>query len=182
MSNLNGVTISDLRSLLLRPNEPYLGSLQVPHLKRVLSGVEITNLELLAELEDAGLGNLEVIDFANSNKSGFNGICFRDSMQNIGFSFRGTDLKTLSSLTIDSFADIEAFLTNHNEQVWQAQTLFAEHQSLTGQNFLYGHSLGGFLAESVYSQNHENITNTFVINPLHVDSKSLDNKSKIYIN
>lgn len=173
------ITISDLQSIILRPNEPYLGNLRVPHLKRVLSGVEITNSELFEELKSADLGDLELLDLAYNSKSGFNGICFIDSMQNVGFSFRGTDFKTLASLTTDGFADIEAFLTNHNEQVDQALSLFSKHQSSSGQNFLFGHSLGGFIAESVYCQNKGNITNTFVINPLHIDSHSLDNKSKI---
>lgn len=173
------ITISDLQSIILSPNEPYLGNLRVPHLKRVLSGVEITNLELLKELESAELGSLEVLDLDHSNQSGFNGICFQDSMQNVGFSFRGTDLKTFSSLATDSLADIEAFLTNHNKQINQAEALFLAHQSSSGQNFLFGHSLGGFLAESIYSQNHENIANAFVINPLHIDSQSLDSQATI---
>lgn len=173
------IIISDLKSVISNPNEPYLGNLQVPQFKRVLSGVEITNLELLEELEFAELGSLEVLDLDHSNQSGFNGICFQDSMQNVGFSFRGTDLKTFSSLATDSLADIEAFLTNHNKQINQAEALFLAHQNSSGQNFLFGHSLGGFLAESIYSQNHENIANAFVINPLHIDSQSLDSQATI---
>lgn len=175
------ITITDLKSIILNPNEPYLGNLHFPRLKIALSGVCTTNFELFEELESAGLGNLEVIDLANNQKSGFNAICFKDSMQNVGFSFRGTDLKTFSSLAADSLADVEAFLTNHNEQVEQAQTLFAKHQNLAGQNFLYGHSLGGFLAESVYLHNHANIANAFVINPLHIDSQYLETKSQIAV-
>ena len=173
------ITISDLQSIILSPNEPYLGNLRVPHLKRVLSGVEITNSELFEELKSADLGDLELLDLAYNSKSGFNGICFIDSMQNVGFSFRGTDFKTLASLTTDGFADIEAFLTNHNKQINQAEALFLAHQSSAGQNFLFGHSLGGFLAESIYSQNHENIANAFVINPLHINSRSLDSQATI---
>ena len=44
---------------------------------------------------------------------------------------------------------------------------------------MYGHSLGGFLAESIYLQNHKDVSNAFVINPLHVNSQSLDTKEKI---
>ena len=175
------ITISDLKSLLSSPNEPYLGCLHSPQLKRWVTGVTTTSLEFIEKLEDAGLGDLEIIDLANDKNSGFNAICFRDTYQNTGFSFRGTDVKTFSSLAADSLADIEAFLTNNTEQINQAQIFFNKHKNPASQNFLYGHSLGGFLAENVYIQNYPNITNTFVINPLHINSALLDTPIKVAI-
>ena len=174
------ITISTLKSLIKHPNDPYLGNLQIPKLKKFLTGITITTTEFIDEIKFAGLSDLEIIDFASDQKSGFNAICFKDSSQNIGFSFRGTDLKTLSSLATDGLADLEAFLTNNTEQIIEAQTLFNQNKNNSGQNFLYGHSLGGFLAEFVYLENHENISNIFVINPLHIDSPLLDNSLKIY--
>lgn len=173
------ITISDLKTLTKYPDEPYLGSLRVPQLKRVVTGVTTTNLELINEIEQAGLANLEIIDLASDAKTGFNGICFKDSIENIGFSFRGTDPKTLSSLAVDGLADVEAFLTDNTEQIEQAQMFFDQNKNDAVQNFLYGHSLGGFLAEFVYLKNHPCIYNIFVVNPLHINSKLLDEPAKI---
>ena len=173
------ITISDLKFLILRPNEPYLGCLHSPALKRFITGVSTTSVEFIEILESAGLGNLELVDLVNDKESGFNAICFRDANQNTGFSFRGTDVKTFSSLAADGLADIEAFLTNNNDQISQAQMLFDKHKHFAGKNFLYGLSLGGFLAENMYLQNHEVISNTFVVNPLHVNSDVLNNQTKI---
>lgn len=175
----SSVTISDLKTLIFDLDEPYLGSLGIPKLKRVVTGIITTNLELINEIEQAGLANLEIVDLANDIKTGFNGICFKDSTQNVGLSFRGTDPKTLSSLAVDSLADVEAFLTDNTEQIEQAQTFFNQNKNDAVQNFLYGHSLGGFLAEYLYMENHPCIYNIFVVNPLHINSNLLDNKAKI---
>lgn len=177
--SLNRIAISDLKQIILNPNETYLGSLHMPRLKRMVTNVNTTNLEFIDEIERAGLGNLEVVDFEDDKENGFNAICFRDSAQNIGFSFRGTDLKTFSSLAADGLADIEAFLTNNTSQIYKAERLFNRYKNEAGQNYLYGHSLGGFLVESLYLRNYENISNAFVINPLHINSELLDNQSKI---
>lgn len=173
------ITISDLKFLLSDPNDSYLGCLHLPQLKKAITGVTTTNMEFVEEIENSGLGELEVVDLANDLYSGFNGICFKDSMRNVGFSFRGTDPKTFYSLATDGLADVEAFLTNHTEQVDEAQALFDKHKNYSSKNYLYGHSLGGFLAESIYLQNHKDVSNAFVINPLHVNSQSLDTKEKI---
>lgn len=178
-SSRNRITISDLELVLRSPHTPYLGSLFSTRLKRKITGVTTSNLELLQELINAGLGDLEVLDFNSDEKTGFNGICFKDSNGNIGFSFRGTDLKTFSSLKSDLLEDIRAFLTDNNHQVAQAQSLFNTYHSSTSQNFLYGHSLGGFIAEKILLQNHSRIANAFVINPLHIDSTSLTSPSEI---
>jgi len=173
------ITIADLKILLLNPHEPYLGCLHSPRLKKMVSNVTTTNAELITELISAGLGNLQIIDLADDKETGFNAICFKDSLGEVGVAFRGTDLKTFSSLAADGFADLEAFLTNNTEQTNQAQALFEKNQNSNGRNFLYGHSLGGFLAESIYLKNHGNVVNVFVINPLHISSQLLDTQEKV---
>lgn len=150
LKNQTKITISDLKFLILNPNKTYLGDLHISKSTKLVTGVSTTNLEFIEKLEAAGLGDLQIVDFADDEKSGFQGICFRDSKQNTGFSFRGTDVKTISSLAKDSLTDVEAFLTNNTEQINQAQLLFQKYQNSNGQNFLYGHSLGGFLAENIY--------------------------------
>lgn len=179
LKNQTKITISDLKFLILNPNKTYLGDLHISKSTKLVTGVSTTNLEFIEKLEAAELGDLQIVDFADDEKSGFQGICFRDSKQNTGFSFRGTDVKTISSLAKDSLTDVEAFLTNNTEQINQAQLLFQKYQNSNGQNFLYGHSLGGFLAENIYLQNHENIANAFVINPLHINSQLLNTQIKI---
>lgn len=173
------ITIADLRILLLKPHEPYLGCLHSPRLKKMISNATTTNAELITELIGAGLGDLEVIDLADDKETGFNAICFKDFLGDVGVAYRGTDLKTFSSLATDSLTDLEAFLTNNTEQINQAQALFEQHQNSNGKNFLYGHSLGGFLAECIYLQNYENVANAFVINPLHISSQLLDRQEKV---
>ncbi len=175
----SSITISSLKTLSKHPNDPYLGNLQIPQLKNFLTGITITTSEFIDEIKRAGLLDLEIIDFASDPKSGFNGICFKDSFQNIGFSFRGTDLKTLSSLATDGLTDIEIFLTNNTEQINEARTLFNKNKNSSTQNFLYGHSLGGFLAEFIYLENYPNISSTFTVNPLHINNQLLDTIVKI---
>lgn len=173
------ITISDLKDLILNPNEAYLGSLHIANSTRIIAGVCTTNIEFLEILENAGLGNLEIVDVSIDKNSGFNAICFKDAKENTGFSFRGTDVKSLASLIKDGLSDFEAFVLNHTEQVNQAQSFFEKHQNSNSQNFLYGHSLGGFLAENVYLNNIQNIANTFVMNPLHINSQLLTTEEQL---
>ena len=173
------ITIINLRDLILYPNKTYLGDLNISSSTRIVTGVNITNIEFFEKLIEAGLGDLEIVDISADKTSGFNGICFKDSKENTGFSFRGTDVKTLDSLIKDGMADIEAFLTNYTDQIEQANQFFKKHQNSNSQNYLYGHSLGGFLAENVYLQNHNDIANTFVINPLHINSIMFNMENQI---
>ena len=173
------ITISDLKFLISNFDELYIGSLHFPKLKKAVTNIDTTNIEFIEILEKAGLGELEIIDFVDNKETGFNGICFKDSSQNVGFSFRGTDLKSFSRFAVDGANDVEAYLTNNTVQIDQAQRLFDKHKNISGLNFLYGHSLGGFLAENVYLQNYGDVTNTFVVNPLHINSQLLDNEEKV---
>ena len=173
------ITISDLKFLISNFDELYIGSLHFPKFKKAVTNIDTTNIEFIEILENVGLGELEIVDYIDSKETGFNGICFKDSNQNVGFSFRGTDLKSFSRFAVDGANDVEAYLTNNTVQIDQAQTLFDKYKNISGQNFLYGHSLGGFLAENVYLQNYENIMNTFVVNPLHINSQLLDNEEKV---
>ena len=170
------ITISDLKTILANPNRNYLGDLNIS--KSTQLGVGTTNLDLIQELENSGLGNLEIVDFSEDKITGFHAICFRDDEAHTGFSYRGTDVKSFSSLAKDSLSDFEAFVFNNTEQVDQAQYFFETHANPNGNNQVYGHSLGGFLAENVYLQNHNLINRAFVINPLHINSQLLDTEEK----
>lgn len=171
------IRLSDLRILISDPDELYIGSLHMPRLKKMVTHIDTTTVEFIEKIEEAGLGDLEIVDYIDED--GFNAVCFKDEEGNKGFSFRGTDLKTFSSFATDGLADLEAFLTNTTKQIAQADALFSKYKNPLGHNFLYGHSLGGFLAESVYLKNYEDIENTFVVNPFHINSELIDTEEEL---
>ena len=173
------VTISDLYTALSTPNAPYVGDMNINGSTKYIAGIAITNASLLREMRSFGLGYLEIIEIIDNPKSGFFSICFSDSLSNKGFSFRGTDLKNIKSFAKDSYTDIESFLTNDTIQIIQAIDLFKKYANTNGKNHLYGHSLGGFLAENIYANNYRNIENVYVINPLHINTEQLDSQDKI---
>ena len=57
------VLISELRYLIVHEDELYIGSLHMPGLKKMLTHIDTTSLELVEELESAGLSDIEIIDF-----------------------------------------------------------------------------------------------------------------------
>ena len=173
------ITISDLKEMISNPNELYIGSLHMPILKKRVTHIDTTSIEFIEEIENAGLGGFEIIDYIDDKEKGFNALCFKDEGRNIGFSFRGTDLKTFSSFVADGIADIEAYLTNNTAQIEKADKLFNRYKNTLGRNYIYGHSLGGFLAENVYLRNYKDIANVFIVNPLHINGDLLDTKEKV---
>lgn len=173
------ITISDLNSILSNPDATYLGSLDINGLTNFVTGVNTSSSELLKQLVDSGLGNLNIVDIVHDSKSGLHAMCFSDDLNNRGFSFRGTDVQHISNLVQDSYTDLEGFLLNDTAQVYQANNFFEQHSNNDGKNHLYGHSLGGFLVENIYANNHENIKNAFVVSPLHINQQKLDTQDKI---
>lgn len=173
------ILVSELRYLIVDEDELYIGSLHMPKFKKMVTNIDTTSLELLEELECAGLGDIEVVDFIDDKINGFNAICFKDKEGNMGFSFRGTDPKNFSSFLIDGLADLEGYLTNETIQIKEADSIFNKYKNLSKNNYIYGHSLGGFLAENVYLRNYDNIKNVFVVNPFHINSDMLDSKEKV---
>ena len=179
------ITISDLSSLLSDPNASYLGtmkindSLKFDNLTKDFVGVDTSNKELIQELVDAGLGDLNIVNVVDDPQTGFQAICFSDSLDNKGFSYRGTDVKDPIGLGLDVYSDVANVLTNESVQLEQANNFFEQYSNSDGKNYLYGHSLGGFLAEDVFANNYENIENTFVINPLDINEDQLDTQEKI---
>lgn len=179
------ITISDLSYLLSNPDEPYLGgmhindSIQFTNLTNLAIDVDTSNKEIIQELVDAGLGDLNIVSIVDDSKTGFQAICFSDSLDNKGFAYRGTDVKSLQGFLSDVHADLDSVLNNTSVQSLQANEFFEQFSNSNGKNYLYGHSLGGFLAEDVFANHYENIENTFVINPLDINQDKLDTKEKI---
>lgn len=173
------ITVSDLKHMLSDPNAAYLGDMNVNGSTKMVAGVGTTNIELLEQLEEAGLGDLTIQEVVNDKEYGFQAICFSDSSNNTGFTFRGTDAKNLSSFAQDAYTDMGSFLIDDTKQLSQANALFDKYANKDGNNFLYGHSLGGYLSENVLANNHENVENVFVINPLHINQDKLNTQDKI---
>lgn len=173
----NEITISDLHFLLKTPDSFYVGAVADIGVIKKIAGMEMTDRQLLETIEIAGLGDLKVKDVRANGKSGFEGMCFFDNFGNVGFSFRGTDLKTFKSLLNDVSTDVRSYLTAGKvEQVDDAKAMFEENfDRETRNNYLYGHSLGGHLVESIYADSYEWIQNAFVINPFNLDESIIAN-------
>ena len=126
--------------------------------------------DLLKELFDAGLGSLRIKDVGNDSVSGFGAIAFTDDYGNTGFSFRGTDGPTSANDMIDN---LHTYLSGTSVQTAQAEAFFDANMDPNGNNYLYGHSKGGELAESVYVNNYNIIKKVHLINPQPINPYSL---------
>lgn len=107
----------------------------------------------LQDLCDAGLGTLRIKEVGNDSITGFGAIAFTDDNGNTGFSFRGTDGMSLESLN-DWGDNVIAMVTGTSAQSAQAEAFFDANRDTSGNNYLYGHSKGGELSESVYVNNY----------------------------
>lgn len=128
--------------------------------------------EILLQLCDAGLSTLRIKDVGNNSGSGFGAIAFTDSKGNVGFSFRGTDGLSLESLN-DWGDNILAAITGTSVQSAEAEAFFDRNRDASGNNYLYGHSKGGELAESVFVNNYNMIKGAHLLNPQPLNPYSL---------
>lgn len=174
LSKRGNVTLSDLEQALKDENMAYLGSAA-----EIITGVKTTQSELIEELENAGLGDIRLKKISQDTKTGFFALAFVDAQGNTGMSFRGTDVASVNELIKDSLTDAKEYITDNDKQVGQAKQFYLDNQNQEGQNYLYGHSLGGNLVEHIYSENYEDIANAFTVNPEHVDESLLDTPEKV---
>lgn len=128
--------------------------------------------KILKELCDAGLGELRIKEVGNDSVTGFGAIAFTDNDGNTGFSFRGTDGVKLESLN-DWGDNITAMLTGTSVQSAQAEAFFDANRDPSGNNYLYGHSKGGELSESVYVNNYSDVKGVHLLNPQPINPYSL---------
>lgn len=174
LSQKGNVTISDLAEALKNPDRIYLGIAA-----EKITGVKTTQSELIKELENVGLSDLKIKKISKDDKTGFFALAFVDEQGNTGMSFRGTDVASVSELIKDSLTDANEYITDNDKQVRQAKQFYLDNQNKEGQNYLYGHSLGGNLVEHIYSENYDNISNAFTVNPEHIDENLLDTTEKV---
>lgn len=154
--NYNGMTLEEIMQVV--PNE--------------------STKQKLKELCDAGLSSLRIKDVGNDPSSGFGAIAFTDEYGNTGFSFRGTD--GLSTDSINDWVDnAVAAATGTSVQTGQAEEFFDANRDPNGNNYLYGHSKGGELAESVYVNNHSKIKEIHLLNPQPLNPYTLSPDQRI---
>ena len=168
------ITISDLENILSNPDEPYVGDAATAI--DITVGKVSTEKELIHELKNEGLGDLKITDIVQDSKTGFTGYSFQDSNNNTGIAYRGTDLNTFIQ---DCMANAQEYIADTSSQAEQAKQFYYKNRSSNGNNYLYGHSLGGNLAEHVYLEDHENVASAFTINAYPINQDLLNTEDKI---
>lgn len=149
-------------------------------LEQILSDIESKGVtkynegtvKTLKKLKKAGLGSIKIKDVGNDYITGFGAVAFTDDCGNTGFSFRGTDGISLKSLN-DWRDNIQAAITGTSTQSVQAETFYDRNCDADGNNYLYGHSKGGQLSESVYVNNYDEIKGVHLLNPQPLNPYSL---------
>ena len=184
------VFVKDLMFCLKNPDRMYLGDINIlgnigsrlskRDEQEALAKVKQTDAELLLEIEKAGLGNLKIISVEQGSLSGLEAICFEDENETIGFSFRGTDLKSISSLLNDVRTDVVSYFDGGKTfQIRDAKKMFEKYGNKDGKNRLYGHSLGGNIIENIYAKYYDKVEHVFSVNPFHIDPSILEYDDKI---
>ena len=134
----------------------------------------------MLEIEKAALGNLKIISVEQGSLSGLEAICFEDENETRGFSFRGTDLKSISSLLNDVRTDVVSYFDGGKTfQIRDAKKMFEKYGNKDGKNRLYGHSLGGNIIENIYAKYYDSVEHVFSVNPFHIDPSILEYDDKI---
>lgn len=132
----------------------------------------------LKKLCDQGMGDFRVKDVGNDPVTGFGAIAFTDGNGNTGFSYRGTDGIQFESIN-DWIDNVEAMASGTSAQTLQAEAFFDRNRDPGGNNYLYGHSKGGNLAESVYANNYRDIQGVHLLNPQPLNPHSLTADQKL---
>ena len=144
----------------------------------------ITHKQLLDSIVNNGLGNLLITDVSERKNgvlsSGFQALTFVDSYGNHGISYRGSDFNFSAGAVRDWLeADVLEYFTGSSAQIREACDYFEENKNSNGNNFIYGHSLGGNLTSHVYLNNYEEIREAFTINGNPINQILLDTPEKV---
>jgi hypothetical protein len=182
-----GMMLSELKDYLANPDAPFCGQAFLndqgfDKTSQALFGADAvpTDAELLQQLVDMGLGGLKIDDVISDQSTGFQALSFKDAAGNVGISFRGSDLDGSRGAIHDWVkADALEYITGNSEQKQQALDMFNQHKSQDGNNYLYGHSLGGNLTSHVFVENYNEIAEAFTINGNPINQKALDTLEKI---
>jgi hypothetical protein len=105
---------------------------------------------------------------------------FEDSNGNVGVSYRGSDADWTKGGANDwVFADLGEYFSGDSRQRQEALEFFDRVKNEDGNNYIYGHSLGGNLTSHTFLENHEQIQEAFTINGLAIDQAELDTPEKL---
>ena len=185
-----GLTIAELEPYLEKREEPFCDSAGVGKdgfnaITKPMVGDEkvTTKGEIYDQLISSGMGDIKITDVTNNQNiasNGFQAMTFEDSQGNVGISYRGSDLDFSKGGMRDWIeADALEYFTGKSSQSEEALEYFNEHKNMEGNNYLYGHSLGGNLTSHVYLQNHDDVSRAFTINGNPINQKALDTPEKI---
>jgi len=185
-----GIKVSELINYLADEDKPFNGNASMgdeifKELGSRVLGMESypTQKEVVDELIDCGLGDLIITDISKEQSflsSGFQALAFIDGEGNRGISYRGSDFDFTKGGVRDWLeSDMIEYFTNDSTQRKEALEFFEKNKDLAGNNYVYGHSLGGNLTSHVYLENHDSIMQAFTINGNPINQKLLDTPEKI---
>ena len=185
-----GLSVLELKQYLNNPNDPFCGKAILSKngfnsvADNVFGNKEFpTKIDIVDTLIQNGLGNLKITNINDEQKltsSGFQAMTFTDSYGNVGISYRGSDLDLSRGGVRDWIeSDMLEYFTNNSTQRLEALEYFNANKSNNGNNYVYGHSLGGNLTSHVYAENYNEIQEAFTINGNPINQKLLDTPEKV---
>lgn len=187
--NETSITLKELRNYVKNPNLPFCGDIFLGAKRfNILTGILLgnnhfpSNLDVVDALIENGLGNLKIIhttEYPKPHLSGFQALTFKDSYDNTGISYRGSNLY-ISRVVIREWleSNILEYFSNTSSQVNEAIEYFLKHKNSLGNNYIYGHSLGGNLVSHVFLNCHDEIKQAFSINGTPINQKLIDTETK----
>ncbi|MBR6821219.1 MAG: DUF2974 domain-containing protein [Bacilli bacterium] len=186
----SGISVSELSTYLANPDDMFVGDdlfdNNVTHsvVDKVVGdkGI-ITHKELVDCLIENGLSYIFITNISNKKgtlTNGFQALTFVDSYGNTGISYRGSDFNLTQGGINDWLeADVLEYFTGSSSQVREALKYFEDNKNSNGNNYLYGHSLGGNLTSHTYLHNHDEIREAFTVNGNPINQKLLDTPEKV---
>lgn len=133
----------------------------------------------LKQMLDADLGGLRIKDAETDGATGFGAVAFTDAYGNTGISYRGTDGPPSAESWNDWLDNVVAAVNGTSIQCAQAEAFFNRNKDIDRMNYLYGHSKGGNLSESVYVNNYTDIKAVHLLNPQPLNPYSLSPDQRI---
>lgn len=177
--NNGGLKVSQLSKYLEHPNDQFPGNIIVDEkLTKVVTNAVvgkdsiITEGELLKDIQAKGLGDLTITSITSDSHSGFQAMALIDGYDNTAISYRGSDFNYTNGGVSDwVLTDVWEWLSDDSKQKGQAIDFFDENSNANGNNYLYGHSLGGNLTTHTLLARAEDIQEAFTIDGTPVSNR-----------
>lgn len=184
-----GLTVKALKQYVKNPDLPFCGDILLGAKKfNALSAAVLgndhfpTKLDIVNALIENGLSNLKIkhtSDYPTPFASSFQALTLEDDFGNTAISYRGSDLY-ISNIIVREWleSNILEYFSDTSTQVKEAIEYFKDHKNLNGNNYIYGHSLGGNLVSHVYLDCHDEFKEAFSINGTPINQKLIDTEEK----